>query len=166
MPRHYRKGLLILMAVMGLALPAGAGNGRITARVSLSDHNGQVVYGDWVRVFLVTEPVDVPELDLAGAEATVERTARINTAHLDFFIAFRARLDQDGYLVDDKLTRPDGAVVFHDLPPGQYYLVVTFPTMIAGQKAAWQVPVDVVAEHTAHIELNAANMALRLPPKP
>ncbi|MDJ0721907.1 MAG: hypothetical protein QNJ04_09760 [Desulfobacterales bacterium] len=166
MPGHYRKGLLILVVIMGLALPVWAGNGRITARVSLTDHGGQVVYGDWVRVYLVTEPVDVPELDLAGAEAVVERTARINTAHLDFFIGFQARLDQDGYLVDNKLTRPDGAVAFNQLPPGPYYLVVTFPTMIAGQKATWQVPIEAVAERTVHIELNAANMALRLPPQP
>ena len=166
MHRHYRVGLFILLAVMGLALPVGAGSGRVTARVSLIDQNGQMVYGDWVRVFLVTAPVDVPELDLAGAEAVVERTARINTAHMDFFIRFQTQLDQDGYRVDDKLTRPDGSVAFNQLPPGRYYLVVTFPTMIAGQKAAWQVPVDAVADHTVHIELDAANMALRLAPKP
>ena len=166
MHRHYREGLLVLLAVMGLALPVRADHGRITARISLADQNGQVIYGDWVRVFLVTETVDVPVLDLAGAQVEVERAARINSAHMAFFIGFQSRLDQDGYLVDDKLTRPDGSVAFNRVPPGHYYLVVTFPTMIAGQKAAWQVPVDAVAERTVHIELDAANMALRLPPKP
>jgi hypothetical protein len=51
-------------------------------------------------------------------------------------------------------------VTFNDVSPGRYYLVVTFPTMIAGQKAAWQVPVDVVADMTVPVELNAANAAL------
>ena len=80
---------------------------------------------------------------------------------MDFFIGFQSQLNEDGYLVDDKLTRPDGSVAFSRVPPGRYFLVVTFPTVIAGQKAAWQMPVDAVAERTVHIELNAANMALR-----
>jgi hypothetical protein len=73
----------------GLLSPAMAGDGRIMARVSLEDAAGQVVYGDWVRVFLVTAPVAVPEVDLAGADAAVERTARLNSAHMTFFIRFR-----------------------------------------------------------------------------
>ncbi len=161
MHRQFRKGIILLLAATGLALPVWADSGHITARVSLTDQNGLVVYGDWIRVFLVTEAVDVPELDLAGAEAVVERSARINTAHMDFFIGFQSQLNQDGYLVDDKLTRPDGSVAFNRVPPGRYFLVVTFPIVIAGQKAAWQMPVDPVAERTVHIELTATNMALR-----
>ena len=44
-----------------------------------------MVYGDWVRVFLVTEAIDIPGLDLTGAEALVERASRINSAHMTFF---------------------------------------------------------------------------------
>jgi hypothetical protein len=33
--------------------------------------------------------------------------------------------------------------------------------VIAGQKGAWQIPVDVSPGQTAHVELNAANMAFR-----
>ncbi len=163
MHRHVRGVCICLLALvsMGLASPASAASGKIAGCVSLTDTDGQVVYGDWVRVFLVTEKFEIPRLDLTGAETGVARTARINSAHTAFFIRFREMLDRDGYLIDDKLTRPDGTVAFSRLIPGRYYLVVTFPTMIAGQKAAWQVPVDVADGRTAHVDLNAANMALR-----
>ncbi len=70
-------------------------------------------------------------------------------------------LDRDGDLIDDKLTRPDGAVTFHQVPPGRYCLLVTFATMIAGQKAAWQEPVEVEAGRAVHVEMKAANMAFK-----
>ena len=160
---HIQGGILCLLALVsvGWAPPACAASGRITGCVSLTDTDGQVVYGDWVRVFLVTQAIEVPGLDLVGAETGVERTARINSAHTAFFIRFREMLDREGYLIDDKLTRPDGTVAFNQVAPGRYYLVVTFPTVIAGQKAAWQVPVDVAAGRPALVDLNAANMALK-----
>lgn len=153
--------LLLLWVLAGPLSPVYADSGQITCRVSLKDSQGQVVYGDWVRVFLVTAAVEIPRLDLTGATTVVERTSRINSAHMTFFIRFREMMDRDGYLMDDKLTRPDGTVAFHQVPPGRYYLVVTFPTLIAGQKAAWQVPVDVVTDRTVHADLNTANQALK-----
>ncbi len=63
--------------------------------------------------------------------------------------------------MDDELTRPAGSVAFNRVSPGRYYIVVTFPTMLEGQKAAWQVPVEAVSDRMVHVELNAANMALR-----
>jgi hypothetical protein len=80
---------------------------------------------------------------------------------MTFFIRFREKMGQRGYLVADQLTRPDGTVTFSQIAPGRYYLVVTFPTMIAGQKGTWQVPVDVAADRAAQVEMNAANMAIR-----
>lgn len=160
---RYRRiffAVLLITALAGPVPPACAANGRITARVSLQDHTGHVIYGDWVRVFLVTAAIEVPRLDLTGAAAG-ERASRINSAHMTFFIRFREMMDREDYLLDDKLTRPDGSVAFSQVPPGRYYLVVTFPTLIAGQKAAWQVPIDVMADQTLHVDLNAANMAIR-----
>jgi hypothetical protein len=161
----FRQALMVTFSIMvGLlaVLPesALAAGGRIKGRVSLVNAGGQVVYGDWVRVYLVTAAVDIPQVDLESAAANVERASRINSAHTAFFIAFREMMNREGYHLDDKLTRPDGSVAFNDVSPGRYYLVVTFPTMIAGQKAAWQVPVDVVADMTVPVELNAANAAL------
>ncbi len=152
---------LLVMVAAGLTPPVQAGGGRINGCVSLEDHQGQVVYGDWVRVFLVTKAIVIPVLDLTGADTEMERVSRINSAHTAFFIRFREMLDREGYLIDDKLTRPDGTVAFNQVAPGRYYLVVTFPTVIAGQKAAWQVPVDVAAGRPALVDLNAANMALK-----
>ncbi len=160
---HIQGVLLCLLALvsMGWASPVCAASGQIAGCVSLEDRQGQVVYGDWVRVFLVTKAIAIPGLDLTGADAEMERVSRINSAHTAFFIRFREMLDREGYLIDDKLTRPDGTVAFNQVAPGRYYLVVTFPTVIAGQKAAWQVPVDVAAGRPALVDLNAANMALK-----
>jgi hypothetical protein len=151
---------LLFGVLAGTLSPACADSGQIRCRVSLEDNQGQVVYGDWVRVFLVTAAVEIPRLDLTGASTVVERKARINSAHMTFFMRFREMMGRDGYLMDDKLTRPDGTVAFHRVPPGRYYLIVTFPTMIAGQKAAWQQPVNVVAGRAVHADLNTANRAL------
>ena len=163
MPILIRRVLIpLLFGVLSGALsPAYADSGQITCRVSLQDSRGQVVYADWIRVFLVTAAVEMPRLELTGADTAVARTSRINDAHMTFFIRFREMMDRDGYLMDDKLTRPDGTAAFNRVPPGRCYLVVTFPTMIAGRKAAWQVPVDVKADQTIHVELNTANMALK-----
>ena len=152
---------LFLGVLVGALAPAYADSGQIRCQVSLKDSQGQVVYGDWVRVFLVTAAVEIPRMDLTGASTVVERTSRINSAHMTFFVRFREMMGRDGYLMDDKLTRPDGTVAFHRVPPGRYYLVVTFPTLIAGQKAAWQIPVDVVADRAVHVDLNTANQALK-----
>ena len=137
--------------------PAHAGGGRITCRVSLEDSQGKRVYGDWIRVFLVAAAVEMPHLELNGADTAVERASRINDAHMTFFIRFRAMMDRDDYLVDDKLTRPDGTVAFNSVPPGRYFLAFAFPAMIAGRKTAWQV----TADQTVHVELNTSNMALK-----
>ncbi|MBL0715896.1 MAG: hypothetical protein JJV98_19595 [Desulfosarcina sp.] len=163
MPRHTPCLFFFLLVwMLGSATsPAYTGSGKITARVSLTDANGQVVYGDWVRVFLVTAAIDIAPVDLTGAGAALERASRINSGHTAFFIQFREMMAREGYCVDDKLTRPDGTVTFNRISPGRYYIVITFPTMIAGQKAAWQVPVDVVADRTVHVEMNAENMAIR-----
>ncbi len=86
--RRHNRGVFFLLALacMGLASPACAATGKIAGRVSLTDLNGQVVFGDWVRVFRVTDAIDVPGLDLAGADAAVERTVRIKSAHTAFFL--------------------------------------------------------------------------------
>ncbi|HSO18849.1 MAG TPA: carboxypeptidase-like regulatory domain-containing protein, partial [Desulfosarcina sp.] len=66
----------------------------------------------------------------------------------------------DGYIVDHKLTRPNGTFAFHGIPPGRYWIAVTFPTMIAGYKCAWQVAVEVNEGENIHVELNGGNLAI------
>jgi hypothetical protein len=148
--------IMLLMALYAGQARAADINGRI----SLTDPNGEVFYGDWVRVFLTTKAIDVPSVDLTAIEIPIERRSRINSGHMDFYVNFRRVQEEPGYIVDNKLTRPDGTFAFHHLSPGRYYVVVTFPTMIAGFKCAWQVAVDVVEEQTTGVELDNRNLAL------
>lgn len=134
--------------------------GTITGQISLADKTGAVVYGDWVRVFLTTEPVDIPTVDLTSTQIPIERLSRINTGHMAFFANFRQKQGLPGYVTEDKVTRPDGTFTFNRIAAGRYYIVVTFPTMIAGFKCAWQIAIDVAGGKSVHVQLNNDNLAL------
>lgn len=153
--------LLIMFCMLQVSVSLGqAQEGTITGRISLSDKKGGLVYGDWVRVFLTTEPVDIPTVDLTSTMVPWERQSRINSGHMAFFANFRQKQGQPGYATGDKVTRPDGTFTFNRVPAGRYYVVITFPTMIAGFKCAWQVAVDVIGGQSVHAELNNDNLAL------
>ena len=152
--------IVMLLLLVLHPVPLLAQEGVVTGRVSLETRDGETIFGDWVRVFLTTAPVDIPVLNLSPDAAPIERQANINTAHMAFFRNFQQELNKPGYAVDNKLSRPDGTFAFHGIPPGRYFVVITFPTMIAGAKCAWQAPVEVVAGKDVHVELNTANMAL------
>jgi hypothetical protein len=154
--------MIAVLVLLPLAdvIPTFAGEGVITGRVSLTNRNGEVIFGDWVRVFLTSAPVDIPTVDLAAIDVPVERRARINTVHMAFFQNVQQKLPEPGYAIDNKLSRPDGTFAFHGIPAGHYYIVITFPTMIDGFKCAWQAPADVVAGNEVHVELNNGNMIL------
>ena len=162
MPRVIKMmGFIGLSIVLAAALGAGPTHAAdVDGRISLITPDGEVFYGDWVRVFLTTKAIEVPEVDLTSVEIPIEKRARINSGHMDFYVNFRQVQDEPGYIVDNRLTRPDGSFAFHHLTSGRYYVLVTFPTMIAGFKCAWQVAVDVVEGQTAGVELDNRNLAL------
>ena len=152
---------LALPFVLLTNLSAGQNEGgSVTGRVSLTNREGAIINGDWVRVFLTAEPIKIPEVDLEAVEIPLERQSRINSGHMEFFVNFRRKQDEPGFVVDNKLTRPDGTFAFHQVPAGRYYVVITFPTMIAGFKCAWQVAVEVGGGQDVQVELNNGNLAV------
>ena len=153
--------LLVMFCMLQVSVSVGhAQEGTITGQISLSDKKGNVVYADWVRVFLTTAPVDIPTMDLTSSMVPWERQSRINAGHMEFFANFRQKQGQPGYAAEDKVTRPDGTFTFNRVPAGRYYVVITFPTMIAGFKCAWQMGVDVIGGQSVHVELNNDNLAI------
>ena len=62
------------------------------------------------------------------------------------------------YVIRSTLTTPDGTFQFSAIPPGMYFILVTFPAMIQAYKVAWQIPVTVKDHETAHVELNQNNL--------
>lgn len=152
--------LMVSFMLLGGAAAAQMKEGSITGRVSLATPAGDVLYGDWVRVFLTTKPIAVPAVDLSSIEVPIERQSRINSGHMDFFVNFQHMQGDNGYIVDNKLTRPDGTFAFYGVPAGRYWVLVTFPTIIAGYKCAWQAPVEVAGDGNVHVELNDTNLAV------
>ena len=148
---------ILLLAVIGTGQVHAA---VIDGRISLATPSGEVLHGDWVRVFLTTKPIEVPTVELASIDIPLERRSRINSGHMDFYVNFQQKQEEPGYIADTKLTRPDGTFAFHQVPPGRYYILITFPTIIAGFKCAWQVGVEVVEGQTVQVELNNSNLAL------
>lgn len=114
----------LLPVMLGLLLLASgtevrAGEGRIAGRVSLTDPQGTVINGDGARVFLTTEAAASPPVDLESVDAPLGRRTRINNGHMDFFINFQKRQNAAGFLIDHKLTRPDGIFAFYHIPAGR-----------------------------------------------
>jgi hypothetical protein len=137
-----------------------AGGGSLQGTVLLKDEDGQLLYADWVRVLLTSAAVDIPVIgDLTRLDRQ-KRYERVLGAHIDFFKNVQARLADPDYLVADTLTTPDGSFKFFGLRPGRYFVVVTFPSMIAGFKVAWQVPALVAEDHAEVLRLDNGNMAL------
>lgn len=160
-PATLPTGVLIVLFILMASLSVGyAQEATITGQISLSDKSGNVIYGDWVRVFLTTEPVDIPMVDLTSTQVAWERQSRINNGHMAFFANFRQKQGRPGYVTEDKVTRPDGTFTFNRIAAGRYYVVVTFPTMIAGFKCAWQIAIDVAGGQSVHVRLNNDNLAL------
>lgn len=152
--------VILFLPFSGFIPAVLAAGGHITGTVLVRTDGATVAYGDWIRVLLVSEKVDVPDPGGLSGLHRQERIDRMIHLHLDFFKNIQSRLNDPGYLIADTLTTPDGGFKFYGIAPGRYYLVVTFPSMIKGYKVAWQMAVQVVEGQTRHIELNNANMAV------
>ncbi|MBI9081944.1 MAG: carboxypeptidase regulatory-like domain-containing protein [Desulfobacterales bacterium] len=124
--------------------------------------DGSTAHGDWIRVLLTTEAVAVPMGDIPSDLPFFVRRDRINDLHLRFFVNVQKRMGNPGFVVATTLTTEDGSFRFTEVPPGNYHILVTFPAVIAGVKAAWQIPVRVAADPDVAVTLNSENVALPL----
>lgn len=150
----------LLAAVLGMAGRAAAQSGWVTGRAALVLPDGTEAPGEYLRVYLVRAALEVPQVDLAPGLAPLERQSRVNSGHKTFFLRFREKMDGPDYLAGHTLSQPDGTFAFGGVVPGRYWVVVTFPSMILGEKVAWQVPVRVAAGRSTQVALDAANLAL------
>ena len=137
-----------------------AQGGSIRGNLGLKTKDGKLVYGDWVRVLLVTENFKVEKPKEIIDVGRQKRMESIMDAHINFFKKVREKMENPGYVAASTLTTSDGAFRFSAVNPGIYYLVVTFPAAINGYKVAWQVPVKVRDGKTTYIELRNKNLAL------
>jgi len=152
--------ILMLVVLLSLTPAMAVAGGIIHGTVALKTEDGTIFNADWLRVLLVKEKIAVPVLpDLEGMDKFV-RMETIRTAHMNFYIAARSKLAEDGFVVDTKMTTPEGAFFFDNVDPGAYFILVTFPAMIRTYKVAWQVPVTVRENEKVAVELNNSNMVL------
>ncbi|WP_319406204.1 carboxypeptidase-like regulatory domain-containing protein [uncultured Desulfosarcina sp.] len=126
----------------------------------LTDETGQRIYGEYVSIFLTSEKIPVPRYPGIDKLERHRRLDRINQMHLDFYKYFAQYRNKPGYLVANAESSDDGTFAFLNVPPGDYYVVVTFPAMIGGYKVAWQQPVTVAAGRIRHVTLDSHNLAL------
>lgn len=162
--RHSGWILCCLVAmVIGLLGPADAGDlSVIEGTISLQTPQGKTVPGDWIRLLLVREPITLPVFENFDPvqKQDPEVRLRILTAHMEFFKAVRVRQADLEYLVGATLSTNTGTFKFVAVDPGDYYVVVTFPSFISDYKVAWQMPVTAEPGETVHIRLDQDNMAL------
>lgn len=126
----------------------------------IDDETGQRVYGEHITVFLTTEMLPVPSCRGLDTLERHRRLDRINQMHLDFYKGFAAHRNRPGYLIGHTESSATGNFAFLDAPPGDYFVVVTFPAMINGNKVAWQQKVAVTKGRVRHITLDGTNLVL------
>jgi hypothetical protein len=151
---------LLILGMLTTALrPSAVQASTLFGTVGLTGEDGRFVPGEMLRIYLVTEPIQVEFSDDRTLNR-YDRIVRANNAHIDFFIKYREHASRTGYLQSVAESSIAGTFTFRDLPPGRYWVLVTFPSMIAGQKVAWQLPVDIGADDHVWVHLTADNLLL------
>ena len=135
-------------------------SGIINGTISLIMPDGQTRSAEWLRVLLVRSPVAVPDLSGIEKQNPYQRMETIRDLHMTFFIAARKKMSDPAFIVQSVLTTPEGLFQFPGVPPGAYYLLVTFPAMVKDHKVAWQVPITVRDDQITQIELNNENLLM------
>jgi hypothetical protein len=156
--------VLVILAMAWIALLAAnelavAGQW-LLGDLSIVDATGRRSYGQFISVFLTSNAIPVPRDPKLDAMERHRRLDRINQLHLDFFKTFSRYRRQPGYLLAHTESSDTGNFAFLDVPAGDYFVVVTFPAMIAGYKVAWQQPVTIKPGRTAYIALGEENLVL------
>lgn len=158
-----RPWLFVVISVFIIAWCASgwANTGIIDGVVKIATENSEIVFGNWIRVLLLKEKAEVPEIEKRSASKPYDQfDAMVINAHMAFYKNVMEKLGDPACLAASTLTRPDGSFKFSGIAPGPYYVVVTFPSMIQGYKVAWQIPVTVDAEKPAQVILDNRNFAL------
>ena len=163
-------GLAAGVASCCIAALLFAASGSVEGRITLNMAGGKAVHGDWIRVLLVSEAVNATAIgeDVDAQIAQVgggRQGGRTNRLHLEFYKQVMARIaGTPDYMTASTLTTEDGTFKFVGVAPGDYWVVVTFPSIIEGHKVAWQVPVTVAADGGAILSLTEADLLFPLEP--
>ena len=142
-----------------VSVPAGAEQW-LLGNLSVTDEAGLRAYGDFVSVFLTTQKIPVPRCPELDTLERHRRLDRINQMHLDFYKGFAEHRNTPGFLIAHTESSDTGNFAFLNVPPGYYYVVVTFPAMINGYKVAWQQAVSIPTGRIHHVALDETNLAL------
>jgi hypothetical protein len=142
-----------------VTVPAGAEQW-LLGSLCLTDEADRPTYGESVSVFLTTRQIPVPRCPELDSLERHRRLDRINQMHLDYYKQFAAHRNTPGFLIAHTESSDTGNFAFLDVPPGDYYVVVTFPAMINGYKVAWQQAVTVTAGRLRYIVLSDHNLVL------
>lgn len=132
----------------------------IVGSVSIRNDADRNVYGEYLAVFLVSQKNPASAKKCLGVSNHQRRLDCINNSHLDFYKRFQAKQHQTGYLIAQTVTSETGNFAFFNVPLGNYYVLVKFPSMIDGYKVAWQAPVTMTPNRTAVVNLDEDNLVL------
>ncbi len=147
---------MVLLAAGGLAYAGGW----LLGDMSLVDDAGKRSYAQYISIFLTHEAIPVPKAPGLSSMERHRRLDRINQMHMDFFKTFSEHRGRPGYLVANTESSDTGNFALLNVPAGDYFVVVTFPAMIAGYKVAWQQPVTIHPGRPSYVSLNDDNLAL------
>lgn len=163
-------GLAAVVVSWCLATALFAAFGSVEGRIAINLPDGTTAHGDWIRVLLVTESVDTEAIsrDVDAQIAQVgggRQGVRTNRLHLEFYKQVMARMTANPrYVAASTLTTEDGTFKFAGVAPGDYWVVITFPSIIQNYKVAWQVPVRMTADGGAFLPLTEGNLLFPLEP--
>jgi hypothetical protein len=132
----------------------------IKGMVGLKMGSGKYVPGRIITIFLVTEAIGISEsIDTEGLDR-FERIEKLNRYHMAFYKTFWKKSLDPRYFVTQTVSDDHGFFEFKNIKPGKYYVLVTFPTIIGGNKVVWQVPVMMEPPSHTKVTLNNENLVL------
>jgi len=137
-----------------------AADGMVAGTITLEMEDGHLEPGNWIRILLVTEAIDVPKMSSLKKPNDPGYIDAVNGLHSGFYIQVQNHLAKKGYLVASTLATDEGTFKIPAVAPGDYFVLVKFPGNIRGYKVTWQVPVRVASGKTATVSLDRSNLAL------
>ena len=152
--------ILFCFFAAAFCAPSMAGTASIQGSVGIALENGTVAPGSYLKIFLTTRKIDIQIPENWDSQKKPAAIDAIISLHIHFYKQFHGNRSLKNFIAGDADSDVDGLFSFTDLPRGDYYLVVTFPSMIQGRKVAWQVPVHVENGKTTTVALNNGNLAL------
>ena len=133
----------------------------VSGVVGLVVGSGDIKYGAKLDVFLASKKIPVRQVTQQRGSSRDSKLAYRRATFDSISAAYLAieaeQKDNPDYIKGTAKTGFNGSFTFNNVSPGEYFVVVTFPSKISFNRVLWQVPVT-VSDEDIYVELDNDNI--------